>query len=218
MGQPVGTIPVVGYVLLLVVGLALASLTFICSMGNVPIARYLAMAGIPLGANTTFIYGDLLIPPLVGIYRKSFPAKATWSFLGLFILGALLAGALMDALVGNAFGTMAMGSMELSDRFTLVANVLALAALAAVVIVARGARAVQPSPVEPAPVPRGPLRARGDRGKRRRPLLRQRRGERAGRRRAGRARTRPRRHTRMKVFSKRGLSFRKAVSTIAYIW
>ncbi len=137
--RSVGAVPVVGYVLLLIVGLVLASLTFICSMGNVPIARYLAMAGIPLGANTTFIYGDLLIPPLLGIYRKSFPAKATWSFIGLFVLGALLAGALMDGLIGNVFGTMAMGSMELSDRFTLGANIFALLALAAVIAVAGGA-------------------------------------------------------------------------------
>jgi hypothetical protein len=137
--RAVGAVPFAGYVLLLLAGLVLASLTFICSMGNVPIARYLAMAGIPLGANTTFIYGDLLIPPLLGIYRKSFPPKATWSFVGLFVLGALLAGALMDGLLGNVLGNVAMGSMELSDRFTLSANVLALAALLTVVAVARSA-------------------------------------------------------------------------------
>ncbi len=143
--RAIGSVPFAGYLLLLSAGLALASLTFICSMGNVPIARYLAMAGIPLGANTTFIYGDLLIPPLVGIYRKSFPAKATWSFLGLFVLGALLAGALMDGLLGNAFGATALGSMELSDRFTLAANVVALAALAFVVVLARSASARKPA-------------------------------------------------------------------------
>ncbi|MBD5657318.1 MAG: permease, partial [Candidatus Eremiobacteraeota bacterium] len=71
----VGAVPYVGYPLLLIVGLLIAVVTFVCSMGNVPIARFLASAGIPLGANTTFIYGDLLIPPLVGIYRKSFPPK-----------------------------------------------------------------------------------------------------------------------------------------------
>jgi uncharacterized membrane protein YraQ (UPF0718 family) len=134
----VGAVPFVGYPLLLLVGLGIAVLTFVCSMGNVPIARYLASAGIPLGANTTFIYGDLLIPPLLGIYGKSFPPKAVWAFVGLFIVGAMLAGASMDLLIGNVFGGVheAM-TMDFSDRFTLVSNVVALGALAAVALAAR---------------------------------------------------------------------------------
>ena len=135
--RAVGGVPAVGYLLLLLVGLGLAVVTFICSMGNVPIARFLAMAGIPLGANTTFIYGDLLIPPLVGIYRKSFPPKVTWTFLGLFTLGALVAGAVMDLLIGNVFGGMQHGSMELSDRFTLLSNMLGLAAVIVLAVVVR---------------------------------------------------------------------------------
>lgn len=134
--RDVGSVPGIGYVLLLVVGLLIAVATFVCSMGNVPVARYLANAGIPLGANTTFIYGDLLILPLIGIYRKSFPAKVTWAFLGLFTLGALLAGALMERLIGNAT-TMAMGSMAINDRFTLISNIVALAAVAAVALLAK---------------------------------------------------------------------------------
>ncbi|MBD5653729.1 MAG: hypothetical protein IAI50_00935, partial [Candidatus Eremiobacteraeota bacterium] len=89
-----------------------------------------------LGANTTFIYGDLLIPPLVGIYRKSFPPKLVWTFLALFTFGALVAGAVMDFTLGRTFGNaMTMGSMTFSDRFTLVANVLALVALGIVTVV-----------------------------------------------------------------------------------
>jgi uncharacterized membrane protein YraQ (UPF0718 family) len=141
--RAVGGVPFVGYPLLLLTGLGIAVVTFVCSMGNVPIARYLALAGIPLGANTTFIYGDLLIPPLVGIYRKSFPGRAVWAFLGLFVIGAMLAGATMDALLGRAFGGFAvMGSMSFSNDFTFGANVAALLAIAAVAtVVRRGAPA-----------------------------------------------------------------------------
>jgi len=135
--RAVGAVPIVGYLLLLLVGLALAVVTFICSMGNVPIARFLAMAGIPLGANTTFIYGDLLIPPLIGIYRKSFPPKVVWSFLALFTVGALVAGALMDLLIGGIFGGVHEGSMALSDRFTLISNIVAIGAVVALAIVTR---------------------------------------------------------------------------------
>jgi uncharacterized membrane protein YraQ (UPF0718 family) len=138
--RAVGSVPFVGYPLLLLAGLGIAIVTFVCSMGNVPIARFLAMAGIPLGANTTFIYGDLLIPPLVGIYRKSFPGKVVWAFLGLFVVGAMLAGATMDALLGHAFGGLAvMGSLRFSNDFTLGANVAALLAMAAVATVVRRA-------------------------------------------------------------------------------
>ena len=141
--RAVGSVPFAGYPLLLLVGLLIAVATFVCSMGNVPIARFLANAGIPLGANTTFIYGDLLIPPLLGIYRKSFPPKVVWTFVGSFVGGALVAGAAMDAIFGGGRMGMAMpmGSSSVLDRFTIVANVIAIAALAAVVVVARASRA-----------------------------------------------------------------------------
>lgn len=129
----VGSVPVAGYPLLLLCGLLLAVATFVCSMGNVPVARFLAMAGIPLGANTTFIYGDLLVPPLLGIYRKSFPPKVTWVFIGLFVAGAMLAGALMDVAFGHYSGaSMTMGAMAFNDRFTWVTNIAGIFALAAV--------------------------------------------------------------------------------------
>ena len=94
----IGGVPVIGYVLLLLVGLLIAVATFVCSMGNVPVAAFLKSAGAPLGANTAYIYGDLLILPLVQIYRKSFAPRLTAAFLGLFIVGACLAGGIMEAL------------------------------------------------------------------------------------------------------------------------
>ncbi len=132
----VGSVPAVGYTLLLLTGLALAVATFVCSMGNVPVARFLANAGIPLGANTTFIYGDLLILPLIAIYRKSFPPRVTWAFVALFAIGAVLAGAIMEKLIGSTLGGISMGSMTINDRFTLVSNLVALAAVAAVALAA----------------------------------------------------------------------------------
>jgi uncharacterized membrane protein YraQ (UPF0718 family) len=137
----VGSVPLLGYALLLITGLLIAVVTFVCSMGNVPIARYLMSAGIPLGANTTFIYGDLLIPPLIAIYRKSFPPQIAWTFVGAFTIAAMIAGAIMDALIGNVFGTPGTGSMQTADRFTLVANVVGIVAVIAVALaVHRAAR------------------------------------------------------------------------------
>jgi uncharacterized membrane protein YraQ (UPF0718 family) len=135
----VGAVPYIGYVLLLATGLAIACITFVCSMGNVPVARFLAGAGIPLGANTTFIYGDLLIPPLIAIYRKSFPSRIAWTFVALFAIGAMIAGAAMEFLFGNVLGGASMGSMAFNDRFTLYSNVAGIVAIVAVAIAARAA-------------------------------------------------------------------------------
>jgi uncharacterized protein len=142
--RAVGSVPGIGYVLLLVVGLLIAVATFICSMGNVPVARYLANAGIPLGANTSFIYGDLLILPLIAIYRKSFPTRITWAFVALFAAGAMIAGAIMERLIGSV-GGVSMGSMAISDRFTLISNVVALVAVAAVAFAALPFKRAEPS-------------------------------------------------------------------------
>jgi uncharacterized membrane protein YraQ (UPF0718 family) len=132
----VGNVPVAGYLLLLVVGVLIAVATFVCSMGNVPVARYLANAGIPLGANTSFIYGDLLILPLIAIYRKSFPPAIAWTFVGLFFAGALIAGAVMERVIGGT-SLMAMGSMAINDRFTLISNIAGIVAAACVALAAR---------------------------------------------------------------------------------
>ncbi len=134
--QAVGRVPVIGYVLLLAMGLVIAVVTYVCSMGNVPVARFLALAGIPLGANTTYIYGDLLVPPLIAIYRKSFPPRVTWTFVGLFVLGAMIAGAIMESLIGGAFGGATGRSMTINERFTLISNLIGIAAVATLMVAA----------------------------------------------------------------------------------
>lgn len=135
--QSVGSVPHLGYFLLLVAGLLIAVVTFVCSMGNVPVARFLATAGIPLGANTAFIYGDLLVPPLIAIYRKSFPPRVAWTFVGLFALGAIIADADMGATIGQAFGGISLGSTALNEHLTVVLNAVAIAATAALAFAAR---------------------------------------------------------------------------------
>jgi hypothetical protein len=43
----------------------------------------------------------------------------------------------MERIVGSAFGSVAMGSMAINDRFTLISNAIAIAAVVAVAIAAR---------------------------------------------------------------------------------
>ncbi|MGH3398100.1 MAG: permease, partial [Streptosporangiaceae bacterium] len=52
------------------VGPAVAMLSFVCSIGNVPLAAVLWKDGLSFGGVTAFIFADLLILPILNIYRK----------------------------------------------------------------------------------------------------------------------------------------------------
>jgi len=52
------------------VGPVIAMLSFVCSIGNVPLAAVLWNGGISFGGVISFIFADLLILPIVNIYRK----------------------------------------------------------------------------------------------------------------------------------------------------
>ena len=53
-----------------VVGVFIGVVTFICSVGNIPFAVVLWSNGLPFGAVLSFIYADLIIPPILNAYRK----------------------------------------------------------------------------------------------------------------------------------------------------
>jgi uncharacterized protein len=53
-----------------VVGPVIAVLTFVCSVGNVPLAAVLWSGGISFAGVVAFIFADLIVLPIVAIYRK----------------------------------------------------------------------------------------------------------------------------------------------------
>ena len=61
-----------GVVYTVAVAVALGALSFMCSVGNIPFALVLWQNGLPFGAVLSFVYADLLIPPLLAIYRRSY--------------------------------------------------------------------------------------------------------------------------------------------------
>ena len=58
-----------------IIGPFLAFISFVCSVGNVPLAAALWHAGITFGGVVAFIFADLLAFPLVMIYRKYYGNK-----------------------------------------------------------------------------------------------------------------------------------------------
>ena len=59
------------------IGPLIAMAAFTCSIGNVPLAAVLWNGGISFGGVVAFIFGDLIIPPLLNIYRKFYGGRMT---------------------------------------------------------------------------------------------------------------------------------------------
>ncbi|MGH8274716.1 MAG: permease [Gammaproteobacteria bacterium] len=67
-----------------VVGPFIAVLTFVCSVGNVPLAAALWQGGIGFGGVVSFIFADLITLPLILIYRKFYGGRLTLRLVALF--------------------------------------------------------------------------------------------------------------------------------------
>ncbi|SEP53322.1 permease [Amycolatopsis saalfeldensis] len=83
-----------------IVGPIVAILSFVCSIGNVPLAAVLWNGGISFGGVVAFIFADLLILPILNIYRKYYGAKMTLVLLGTFYAAMVGAGYLVELLFG----------------------------------------------------------------------------------------------------------------------
>jgi uncharacterized membrane protein YraQ (UPF0718 family) len=75
-----------------VVGPVVSLLSFVCSIGNVPLAAVLWKDGLSFGGVTSFIFADLLILPILNIYRKYYGARMAAVLLATFYAAMVLAG------------------------------------------------------------------------------------------------------------------------------
>lgn len=74
------------------IGPLIAMLSFVCSVGNVPLAAALWKGGISFGGVASFIYADLITFPLILIYRKYYGRRLTLRMVGTFWLVMSAAG------------------------------------------------------------------------------------------------------------------------------
>jgi uncharacterized membrane protein YraQ (UPF0718 family)/YHS domain-containing protein len=86
-----------------VIGPIIALLTFVCSVGNIPLAVVLWNGGISFGGVISFVFGDLLIIPILNIYRKYYGGRMTLYLLGVSYLAMVVAGLVIGA-VFQVFG------------------------------------------------------------------------------------------------------------------
>ncbi len=81
-----------------IAGPIIAVLSFVCSIGNIPLASILWSGGISFGGVVSFIYADLIVVPLIIIYGKYYGRRAaTYITLVLFV-SMVTAGLAVDGL------------------------------------------------------------------------------------------------------------------------
>jgi YHS domain-containing protein len=121
-----------------IAGPVIAVLSFVCSIGNVPLAAVLWSGGISFGGVLAFLFADLIVLPIIAIYRKYYGTAFALRIVALMFTTIVIAALIVDGLFG-ALGLVPTGPRpSRADIFGTVAvdyklflNVLGLAIFAA---------------------------------------------------------------------------------------
>jgi uncharacterized membrane protein YraQ (UPF0718 family) len=81
-------------------GPVISIFAFVCSIGNVPLAAVLWNGGISFGGVISFIFADLIILPILVIYRKYYGTKMMLFILATFYVTMVLAGYAVELIFG----------------------------------------------------------------------------------------------------------------------
>ena len=81
-----------------IVGPLIAILSFVCSVGNVPLAAVLWNGGISFGGVVAFIFADLIVFPILKIYKKYYGMQMALFILATFYVAMVVAGYLIEAI------------------------------------------------------------------------------------------------------------------------
>ncbi|MDE3239284.1 MAG: permease [Paracoccaceae bacterium] len=114
-----------------VIGPLIAVASFTCSIGNVPLAAVLWNGGISFGGVVAFIFGDLIILPILNIYRKYYGLRMAAFLAVTFYVAMVLAALALEVLFGAAGIVPAarsanVGEVAFSLNYTTVLNVIML--------------------------------------------------------------------------------------------
>jgi len=122
-----------------VIGPVISMLSFVCSIGNVPLAAVLWNGGISFGGVISFIFADLIIIPILIIYRKYYGTRMMLTVLGIFYLTMVAAGYIVEFLFGAlglipAERTAKVASTGIQWNYTTVLNIVFLLLAAALLV------------------------------------------------------------------------------------
>jgi uncharacterized protein len=114
------------------IGPIVAILSFVCSVGNIPLAAVLWNGGISFGGVVAFIYADLIVLPIIDIYRKYYGWKMTGLIVATFYVAMVVAALIVEFLF-QALGLIPternaqIVDMSITFNYTTVLNVIFLA-------------------------------------------------------------------------------------------
>jgi uncharacterized membrane protein YraQ (UPF0718 family) len=83
-----------------IVGPIVAILSFVCSIGNVPLAAVLWNGGISFGGVVAFLFADLIVLPILDIYRKYYGLKISAFLLVIFYAAMSMAALVVEFIFG----------------------------------------------------------------------------------------------------------------------
>jgi uncharacterized membrane protein YraQ (UPF0718 family) len=81
-----------------IVGPLVAVISFVCSVGNIPLAAVLWNGGISFGGVIAFIFADLMVLPILDIYRKYYGLKMAGFLLVTFYLAMAGVALIVEAI------------------------------------------------------------------------------------------------------------------------
>jgi uncharacterized membrane protein YraQ (UPF0718 family) len=123
----------------------LAVISFVCSVGNIPLAAALWAHGVAFGGVISFIFADLVTLPLLLIYRRFYGTNAALRLFALLWFAMSAGGLIVDRLFhltswipDSHHVRFASGNFELGG--TLALNVVATVVLATLFVLARSSR------------------------------------------------------------------------------
>ena len=85
-----------------IVGPLIAVASFVCSVGNIPLAAVLWSGGISFAGVLAFIFADLIVLPIIAIYRKYYGSRFALRIVALMFVTMVLAALAIDGLFGAA--------------------------------------------------------------------------------------------------------------------
>jgi uncharacterized membrane protein YraQ (UPF0718 family)/YHS domain-containing protein len=121
-----------------VLGPIIAVISFVCSVGNVPLAAVLWSGGISFGGVLAFLFADLIVLPIIAIYRKYYGGAYALRIVSLMFVTMVIAALLVDG-VFSAVGLIPTGPRptrgdifsSLKVDYKLFLNLLGVAIFAA---------------------------------------------------------------------------------------
>jgi hypothetical protein len=120
-----------------IIGPIIAVISFVCSVGNVPLAAVLWTGGISFAGVLAFLFADLIVLPILAIYRKYYGTRFTVRITGLMFTTMVVAALIVDGIF-SALGLIPAGprptradifsSIHVDDKLAL--NLLGVAIFA----------------------------------------------------------------------------------------